>query len=55
MLSTTLIPGRTDAQIAIKVSKVANEQIKEGNQYQIFTGFNSCSCMSRALRPGRRS
>lgn len=53
VLSTTLIPGRTDAQIAIKVSKVANEQVKEGNQYQIFTGFNSCSCMIESLEAGK--
>ena len=45
VLSTTLIPGRTSLEITIKISKVANEQPKPGNQYQIFTGFNSCSCI----------
>jgi selenocysteine-specific translation elongation factor len=45
VLSTTQIPERMSVNVTLKVSKVANEQPKAGNQYQIFTGFNSCSGM----------
>ena len=45
VLSTTLIPGRLALNIKVKVSRAANEHIAMGNQYQIFTGFNSCSCV----------
>lgn len=53
VLSTTLIPGRTSISISIKISKIANEPIKEGNQYQIFTGFNSCSGVIEKLDGGK--
>lgn len=53
VLSTTLIPGRTSLEMAMKISKVANEQPKLGNQYQIFTGFNSCSCVIEKIEAGR--
>jgi selenocysteine-specific translation elongation factor len=53
VLSTSLIPGRTDANVSIRMSKVANEQVKPGSQYQIFTGFNSCSCIVESLEGGK--
>jgi selenocysteine-specific translation elongation factor len=49
VLSTTLIPGRTSLQAKMKVSKVANEPLKAGTQYSIFTGFNSGSGMIEAV------
>ncbi len=53
VLSTTQIPERTSIDITIKVSKVANEQPKAGSQYQIFTGFNSCSGMIEKMEGDR--
>jgi selenocysteine-specific translation elongation factor len=55
VLSTTQIPERTAIDISIKISKVANEPAKVGSQYQIFTGFNSCSCVIEKLDGGKAS
>ncbi|MDE1865876.1 MAG: hypothetical protein KGH94_04545 [Candidatus Micrarchaeota archaeon] len=52
VLSTSLIPSRNAITIRARFSKVANEQAREGNQYQIFTGFNSCSCILEKIAGG---
>lgn len=49
LLSIEPIKAFTSVEIEIRQSPIANEQAKAGNQYQIFSGFNSGSCMVESI------
>ncbi len=48
LLSTARIPGVRSIDAELRESGFAKEQIGNGAQYQLFTGFGSCSCVVSA-------
>lgn len=45
ILSSAKIPAITEVNVTLTQSALAKEQITEGKQYNIFSGFSSGSCM----------